>query len=131
MLRAISWGNFLTGVGVLSACYYAVLAATVYRAEIIKFFNRLAKGSQTKAGADGTDGTSHFREYRTLIHEIDGILEAEGKATTKEQLLPLLKQQLSQSTLLQSAAIKDTVFEYVIRHASEVCGVNITASDLH
>jgi len=128
MLQAISWGQYLAGAGVLLCCYYLGVISIYYRSEAAGFIKRLSGKAQ--AANSVSENNTPFREYRSLIHEIDGVLETAGNRATKEELLVQLKTRMAGFTVLRAPAFRDTVFEYIIRHAEEICHVRLSHEEL-
>jgi tRNA C32,U32 (ribose-2'-O)-methylase TrmJ len=122
MLKFITWGNYITGLGILLAGYYAVILIAFYRNEI----EQLIKGAGSKQFANPATAD----EIESLVKEIDAILEQAGKTATKEQLLPQLKHVLAGYYGLLLPAYEAAVYNHILKKADEVCGLRLSSKDL-
>ncbi|WP_214072601.1 hypothetical protein [Mucilaginibacter sp. dw_454] len=129
MLQGISWSAYLEAAIIVTAIYYACVAAVFYRTEFKALLQPKAKAA-TYAVTDGSDKTAAFENLESLVHEIDSILEQAGNQATKDQLLPQLKAKLASYGGLRQPAYRAAVFNHIIKQAEEISGIRISEEEL-
>jgi hypothetical protein len=131
MLQSISWSNYLAGAALIMAVYYAWFFATYYRDELNAFIkSKRQKSNDDNSASDLPEETEAFPKLENIVHEINGILDMAGQQANKDQLLSELKLKLANYDGLRLPAYRVAVFNHIIKHAEETCGVRISADEL-
>jgi hypothetical protein len=148
MQTAISWGNYITGVLIVTAGYYLFIGYKFYRQEITGFFSgrvtigRAGKPSQNlptkeKDFDKDTDQPEMVAPMQGLYDDLEEvvedlrtvILENVGN-TSKPILLALLAGRLENYAGLRRPAFRVAVNHYIIRQCQESCGIIFTEAEL-
>lgn len=154
MQTAISWGNYLTGVLIVTAGYYLFIGYKFYRSEITGFFSaratfgqarpnrsRSAESSESittkgKSVNEDFDQPETLTPMQGLYDDLEEVVEdlrtaiLENAGTNKPALLAVLASRLENYDGLRRPAFRVAVNHYIIRQSQETCGINFTESEL-
>ena len=135
MLQQISWGDYITWVLILAACYYILVAIFFYRGEIRTLINSRRHGTPAStppvtSSLSPSGDTVDFEDLENTINDINSILSEAGQEAGKEQLLGQLQQRLANCDGLRHPAYRVAVFNHIIQQAEKICGVRIDKQDL-
>jgi hypothetical protein len=143
MQTAISWGNYVTGVIIITAGYYIFIAIKFYRKEISMFISGKWKPSLSIKGSSKTNQQEEFSgsynqvmegsfdELEEVVEDLRrAILEEAGKERGKDEILQMLQDRIAHYSGLRKPAFRVAINHYIIRQAEETCGVAFSEQEL-
>jgi hypothetical protein len=151
MQTAISWGNYVTGVLIVTAGYYLFIGYKFYRQEIAGFFTgrvRLGRPgfgktfqslpTEEKDFEKNTDQAETLVPMQGLYDDLEEVVEdlrtvilENAGNTSKPILLALMAGRLENYEGLRRPAFRVAVNHYIIRQCQESCGITFTETELN
>ena len=130
MLSNVTWGEYLITLIVLVVLYYLFIGYKYYREDI----RWILSGNLPKRGQAGQplakDDT--FEELQAIVNDLKyAVLDKAGKGISKTELLTRLKYRLVNYSGLQKPAFRLAINNWIISHAKEMCGVELTEQELN
>jgi hypothetical protein len=131
MLSNVSWGQFLTGVGLLLVVYYLVICAGYLRKDIAAFLSKLQKRGNSANDANTTSEKLTVEQLERIVDDLrPNVFGYLGHSASKEEILNLLQTRLSGNPALNNKPYRYALGNAIVQLAAEMCGVEITEQDL-
>lgn len=135
MLDHITWKEYWIAVSLILIIYYLVIVILYYKENIRRLLSgkwkqKVSPELRADEGEVDEPEDAGFQELEAVVADLRSILERAGKTVSKEELLRLLRQRLTNYTGLRKPAYRVAVHHAVIQHAQEYCGVTFREEEL-
>ncbi|MBS1526057.1 MAG: hypothetical protein JST19_10440 [Bacteroidetes bacterium] len=132
MLSNVSWGQYLTGVGVLLVIYYLVVAG-LFRKDAVAFLSKLRKkGGAAKTGQAGSSGNLTVEQLEAIVGDLrTKVFLPMGHSASKEQILSSLQKELTGYPGIHRKAYRYALGNAIMQIAAETCAIQIDEKELN